>query len=262
MAVGPVMVLPMINSTTVVGALSLAREKGKPGFSPADVDMAAAFADHASLALELAAARADQQRVVLLEDRDRIARDLHDHVIQQLFAIGLGIESATALSGANPALAERLHSSVSDIDRTIRQIRTSIFELRGTVTGAASVRHRILDVAAELTPALGFSPRVAFAGSVDTTLSGGLADDVLACVREALTNVAKHANASAADVDVSVIADEVAVVVADNGVGINGPARTSGLDNLRARAVDRDGSFEITRSPADGTQLTWKAPTT
>jgi signal transduction histidine kinase len=257
---GPIMVLPMADSSKMVGALSLARARGAASFRPAEVDMAAAFADHASLALELANARADQQRVVLLEDRDRIARDLHDHVIQQLFAIGLSLESTATMAAADPAIADRLHASVADIDRNIRQIRTSIFQLHGAEVDASSFRRLVLDLSAELAPALSFAPRVAFAGAVDTMLTGDLADDVLACVREALSNVAKHAKASRVDVDINVQDDEVAIVITDDGVGIHEAGRTSGLANLRARAEDRGGSFTVSRAPGGGAQLAWKAP--
>jgi signal transduction histidine kinase len=262
MDAGPIMVLPLADSTKIVGAMSLARAKGRPVFSTADVEMAGAFADHASVALELATARSDQQRVVLLEDRDRIARDLHDHVIQQLFAIGLSLESVATMVASNQTAAERLHAGVADLDRTIRQIRTSIFELRGPIVGSGEFRQRVLAIAGELTPALGFSPRVAFAGPVDSLIAGTLADDVLACVREALTNIAKHARASSADVDVTAHAGEVTVTISDNGIGIGSSVSTSGLKNLRARAERRGGSFDVQLSAHGGAQLTWKAPIT
>jgi signal transduction histidine kinase len=214
------------------------------------------------VALELATARSDQQRVVLLEDRDRIARDLHDHVIQQLFAIGLSLESVATMVASNQTAAERLHAGVADLDRTIRQIRTSIFELRGPIVGSGEFRQRVLAIAGELTPALGFSPRVAFAGPVDSLIAGTLADDVLACVREALTNIAKHARASSADVDVTAHAGEVTVTISDNGIGIGSSVSTSGLKNLRARAERRGGSFDVQLSAHGGAQLTWKAPIT
>jgi signal transduction histidine kinase len=260
---GPLMVIPLIGTGHAVGALTIARAVGRPAFSTADLGMAAGFANNASIAIELAAARSDQQRVVLLEDRDRIARDLHDHVIQQLFAIGMSLEGVAAMIGPNDAAVQKLHERVADIDRTIRQIRTSIFELRGPLGGAPNgLRSRLLEIANDVTTMLGFAPGVAFSGPVDMAITGPLADDVAACLREALTNVAKHAHASNVSVDITVAANEVTVGVSDNGVGIGEIARSSGIANLRARAEQRYGTFALFARPSGGTQLIWKAPIT
>jgi signal transduction histidine kinase len=260
---GPIMVIPLAGTLTVLGALTIVRAKGRRSFSPADLTMAAGFASQASVAIELAAARSDQQKMMMLEDRDRIARDLHDHVIQQLFAIGLSLEGVAATVTGNPTAVEKLHERVEDIDRTIRQIRTSIFELRGPLAGGLDgFRSRILGIAADVSTALGFKPSVAFSGAVETDLKGSLADDVAACVRESLTNVAKHARATSANVDISVAAGQVVVEVLDNGVGAGtaGDPRESGVANLRARAEQRNGKFELGAGPAGGTRLIWKAP--
>jgi signal transduction histidine kinase len=221
--------------------------------------MAAGFASHASVALELADSRASEQKLVLLEDRDRIAMDLHDHVIQELFAIGLSLEGVAAHLSGQERLSTRVRQSVEDIDRTIRRIRTSIFELRGNVvTTTGGLRQRILEVASELTRPLGFAPHVAFAGLVDISLDEELMGDVVAVVRESLTNVAKHARATSAVVDVALSADELAVTVSDNGVGTGDATRSSGTANLRARAEKRGGSFEMAPAPAGGTVVKWK----
>lgn len=258
---GPVMVIPLVGTGRVVGALTIARVVGRPTFSTNDLSMAAGFANHAAIAIELAAARSDQQRMVLLEDRDRIARDLHDHVIQQLFAIGLSLEGVAAMVGPNDKVVQKLHERVADIDRTIRQIRTSIFELRGPLGGGpAGFRTRVMEITNDVTTALGFKPGVAFSGPVDLALEGTLADDVEACVREALTNVAKHARATTASVDITVAASEVIVSVSDNGIGASADGRRSGVANLQARAEQRYGTFELSARVAGGTQLTWKVP--
>jgi len=263
METGPVMVVPLRGSADVFGALTIARRSGRATFSSADLAMAAAFASHAGLAHELALARSDQQRVALLEDRDRIARDLHDHVIQQLFAVGLSLESLAGSAAAVPGLSEKLHDRVNDIDRTIRQIRTSIFELRGPLAASpAGVRQNLLQVVADLTPALGFSRRIAFSGNLDSMLHGELADDVVACVREAVTNVAKHARARSVEIDVAVAAGTVTVTVLDDGTGIDGATRSSGLANLRVRAERYNGSFDVATRSSGGTELTWKASMT
>jgi signal transduction histidine kinase len=256
---GPLMVLPLQGTGQSRGVLSLVRTRGRQGFTAKDLAMAAAFATHASVALELADSRIAEQKLVLLEDRDRIAMDLHDHVIQELFAIGLSLEGTAAQLGSNDGMAQRIRQRVDDIDRTIRRIRTSIFELRGTlVTAAEGLRQRVLEVASDLTPALGFAPHVAFSGLVDLGMADDLTQDVLACVRETLTNVAKHARAKSAMVDVSLAGDLLTVTVTDNGVGLGDPARSSGTANLKARAEKWNGSFDLAPGTSGGTTAIWK----
>jgi signal transduction histidine kinase len=259
---GPIMIIPLLGAERVLGVLNIVRRRGSVAFSQSDLDMAAAFASQASVALELAHARADQQRVVLLEERDRIARDLHDHVIQQLFAVGLSLQSIAAMSADKPEIASQLQARVDDIDLTIRQIRTSIFQLRGSLLGGgAGLRADVLRLVGELTPLLGFSPAVTFAGPVDTVVDDDIAHDVLACVREGLTNLAKYAAASRAGVDIAVEGGRLRVRVTDNGVGVEPGASYSGLHNLRARAERRGGSFAVETTPGGGTALVWEVPT-
>jgi signal transduction histidine kinase len=264
MDIGPVLVVPLARSPGAGGVLSLARRRGGSPFTCFDVDLASGFAALAGVALEFARARADQQKMALFADRDRIARDLHDHVIQQLFAIGLSLQAIAETVGPDHDVEARLRDKVRDVDRTIRQIRTSIFELHGPLIGdREGVRADALTVAAELIPALGFAPHVTFSGPVDTVITGPLAEDVLACLREALTNVAKHAGASSVDVHLHLIGDEVRLQVLDDGRGVPAGARLSGLsglDNLRVRAENRGGSFHFGPAPAGGTELLWKAP--
>jgi len=263
MDAGPIMVIPLKGTSRALGVLNIVRKRGSASFSSADLEMAAAFASQASVALELSNARADQQRVSLLEDRDRIARDLHDHVIQQLFAVGLSLQGLAAVAGGDPALAAALEDRVEDIDRTIRQIRTSIFALRGPLAGSATgLRSALLQVAADVAPALGTSPGLTFAGPVDSMIGGALADDVVACVREGLTNAAKYASARHVLVDVAAGDQRVTIRISDDGRGIAAGAEYSGLRNLRARAELRGGSFDIRTPAAGGTELVWKAPIT
>jgi signal transduction histidine kinase len=260
---GPVMILPLGGADNVRGVLSLVRERGRRAFTPSDLEMAAGFAGHASVALELADSRAAEQRVVLLEDRDRIARDLHDHVIQELFAIGLGLESVAAVLGPDDGIGQRVKQRVEDIDRTIRRIRTSIFALRGPLDATTGgLRQRVLEIASDLTPALGFPPHVSFAGAVDLVADAELADDICAVVREALTNVAKHAGATQTSVDLVATGAEMIVTVSDDGVGLSGGNRSSGTANLRARAHQRGGSLDLSPGASGGTILTWRAQLT
>ena len=258
---GPVMIIPLGVPERVRGTLSLVRKQGRQPFTNSDLDMAAGFASHASVALELADSRAAEQRVVLLEDRDRIARDLHDHVIQELFGIGMGLESVAASLGPDDNIGQRVRERVEDIDRTIRRIRTSIFGLRGALgsTAAGGLRERVLEAAADLTPALGFSPHVEFSGPVDLLADAALADDVIAVVREGLANIAKHARAGTASIDLSVTTREITVVVTDDGAGVGDTVRASGVANLQQRALRRGGSFDLSAAPIRGTVLIWKA---
>jgi signal transduction histidine kinase len=266
--VGPVMVVPLLGTERARGALFVARLHGRHRFDEADLDMATTFANHASAALELADARSHQQRVVLLEDRDRIARDLHDHVIQRLFAAGLSVQSVAAgLPG--DGRAERLDRVVYDIDETIRQIRTTIFQLRGHLgPQTGSVRTRLLAVVSEVTPLLSFEPRVRFSGPIDSVVPESVVDDLVAVTREALTNVARHAKASAAEVALAAGTSELVLDVVDDGVGLGETGRRSGLANLRARAERLGGSLLITSAaPSDtapstgqGTHLRWTIP--
>jgi signal transduction histidine kinase len=220
--------------------------------------MATTFATHASVALELADGRRDQQRLLLLEDRARIARDLHDHVVQQLFAAGLMIQ-ATASHLTDERDSAALQNVVGAMDDAIRQIRTLIFQLRPSTSGG--LRSAIMDVVAEVRPVLVCDPRLGFDGPVDSVSSEDLAHDVTAVVREALTNVGKHAEASAVQLTVHATTSQLTVTVSDNGRGMGDPDRRSGLDNMERRAVERGGSMVLAEIPdLDGTTLVWTVP--
>jgi signal transduction histidine kinase len=265
--VGPVMVIPLVGTVDTRGALVIARLRGRNRFDDADLDMATTFANHAAVALELADGRENQQRMILLEDRDRIARDLHDHVIQRLFAAGLAVESVAARPGSDET-SLRLRRVVTELDETIRQIRTSIFQLRGPMTAeVGTTRTAVLSVVSELEPVLGFEPGVTFAGPVDLAAPDASVDDLIAALREALTNVARHAKARCVDVAVAATTDSLVLEVTDDGVGIGDGSRWSGLANLRARAEHHGGTFTIgpiAEPPMDnyrqGTLLRWTIP--
>ena len=256
MEAGPLMVLPLRGTGAPRGVLSLCRSRGRHAFTPRDLAMANTFASHASVALELADSRIAEQKLVLLEDRDRIAMDLHDHVIQELFAIGLSLES-TASNLADEEAAQRLRQRVEDIDRTIRRIRMSIFELRGIASAGDGVRQRVLGVTSDLAAALGFTPQVTFSGVLDVRLADELVEDLVACVRETLTNVAKHARARSAMVDLSLAGEVLTVMVTDDGVGVRDTSRSSGTANLRARAQKWSGTFALAPGSTSGTTATW-----
>jgi signal transduction histidine kinase len=259
---GPIMMVPLLGAAAPLGIFSIMRRRGAPAFSSIDSDAVEQFAAQAALALELATAREDRQRIELLEDRDRIARDLHDHVIQQLFAIGLSLQGLAAGVVDRPDLMDALEGKVEDIDRTIRQIRTTIFALRNPGNPQGGLRGSLLAIGSELTPALGFSPGFTFAGAVDTMVTGAVADDVRSCVQEALSNVARHSGARRAFVDVATDNVSVTVRVTDDGSGIPTEAARHGLLQLTELAERRGGSCEVHPLPTGGTELIWKAPTT
>jgi signal transduction histidine kinase len=227
-------------------------------FGAEEVDMAAGFANQAALAIELAEARAEQQRASMLDERERIAADLHDHVIQRLFAAGLALQSTAATLGPGRA-TDRIVATVDDLDATIRQIRTSIFRLQQVPQARArGLRARLLDVAADLAPVLGFEPTLRLSGVLDV-LPDDVAEDVAATVRESLSNVARHARARWAEIDVAA-GERLTVDVRDDGIGIGTTDRRSGLQNLRRRAERRGGTLEIRPREPSGTCLRWSIP--
>lgn len=255
---GPMMAVPLISSGRAEGALLVARMAGGLHFTASDLEMAADFAGQASLAVQLARARASEQRMLLLEDRGRIARDLHDHVIQQLFGTGLELQSVAG-SIESPVDRERILQSVAHLDTAVTQIRTVIFALSARENARDSVRHRIIDLANDIASGLQKSPTVAFTGPVDLVVTGELADDVVAVTREALSNAAKHAHADQTGVTLDVVDGMIHLVISDNGGGITDTSRRSGLANLEARATARGGSF-VVDTGTGGTRLGWSVP--
>lgn len=260
-AVGPAMVLPLAGRDGVRGVLVVGRLASARHFTESEMEMATTFANQAALALELAESRQDQEQIQLFEERDRIARDLHDHVIQQLFAAGLTLQGVSMGLG-DGIHAERIERVVEALDDSIQQIRNSIFELRDHVgPQGLGARAALLDVVAAVAEPLGFEPEVRFAGPVDTIVDPGLAEDLVAVVRETLTNVARHASASRVEVSLTAATDRVELRVADNGSGLGAITRRSGLDNLAKRASRRGGTF--TAGPGRdgvGTLVVWIAP--
>lgn len=257
-AVRPVLVAPFPLLDGRTAALVAVREIGAVGFGSFELERAIAFARQAGLALELATSRADRQRALLLEERARIARDLHDHVIQQLF--GAGIELQSIQSALEPgAVTDRIEGAVASIDQAIADIRTAIFALSHSHDSNGSLRHRLLDIVHELGGTLPIPATLSFAGPVDVVSEAPLADDIAAFVREGLTNVVRHAGAETASVAVSASADEITVAVADDGSGLGQSTRRSGLGNLAERARLRGGDFNIDSSE-QGTKLSLRLP--
>jgi signal transduction histidine kinase len=258
--VGPMMIVPLTGSQGTLGVLTAARHTGRPAFTADEVDMAAGFAAQASVAIELAEARSEQSRAAMLDERDRIAADLHDHVIQRLFATGLGLQSVAGLAGPG-RIADRIHQAIVDLDDTISQIRTSIFQLNhNPQTTPSGVRSELLEVVTDAAVALGFEPAVRFAGLLEETLPGDVVRDLVAVLREGLSNVARHAHARSVDVRVTATPQRVCVEVYDDGSGMGDTDRRSGLANLRHCAERRGGGFALTARDPHGTVLQWWVP--
>jgi signal transduction histidine kinase len=237
----------------------VALEVGRSGLEVEELDLLASLADQASLALDRAEAIADREELALVADRDRIARDLHDLVIQRLFATGLQLQGARR-GAVSDEVRKRIDGAVADLDTTIRDIRSTIFELQRV--GERSLRADIRDLAKEYVPVLGFTPLVRTTGPVDTAVGEELGEQLLAVLREALSNAARHAEASAAVVEVEVTPDRVVLSVTDNGKGIPAERRESGLRNVRRRAADRAGTVRLLREEPHGTRLEWSVPLT
>ncbi|MGE0727185.1 MAG: PAS domain-containing sensor histidine kinase [Acidimicrobiia bacterium] len=207
----------------------------------------------------LAQLHAAQQRLALAEERERIARDLHDIVIQRLFATGMSIQ-AVAMR-CSDAVRPRLDGAVDAIDEAIRDIRSSIFQL-SHAAARQGVRAGLFDLAAEAERLVGFLPRVHFDGPVDSALDGELGGEVLSVVRELVSNAVRHAQPTELHISVFVERDRVRALVEDNGVGLpdgDGPRAGRGLANLAERARRRSGTFTLENRPAGGTVATWTA---
>ena len=259
MNLGPAILVPLGTEGNVRGVLTAGRRPGAMPLAPAAADMLVTFASQAGIALELAEHRRQAERLVVFEDRDRIARDLHDLVIQRIYAIGMSLQGALSLIGS-PEATQRVSNSVDDLDETIREIRSTIFALQ-TRRGSepAGLRARILRTADEMTGALGFPPAVELDGPLDDEVPADVSDQLLSALREALSNVARHAGASKVDVQVRAAA-ELSLTVRDNGSGIKDTGRRSGLGNLEQRAGKLGGSLRIEPAPDGGTELDWRVP--
>lgn len=224
-------------------------------FTAEDEDFAVALAATAGVAIENARLGADRRALALLDERARIARDLHDHVIQRLFAAGLNLQAAATKLPSEEA--ELVAAQVVEIDRAIAQIRDTIHALRSDPGGAPRLRGRVLDVVGRVGGVLPHWPEVSFLGPVDLLISGDLADDVVAVVSEAMSNAVRHGHASRVSVEVAVDGERARVTVLDDGAGMTSGAAWSGLANLRERAEKHSGSLHIAARPSGGTVLRW-----
>lgn len=265
--------VPVHVRSRVFGFLYLAGKDGAREFDQEDEHLAVALAKAAGMAIENASMHERFAEVVVVEERERLARELHDVVIQRLYGIGLNLQTC-ARACDDEAVTERLDAAVDDLDDTIRSIRSTIFELHSARPAGTSLRRAVLDLAAESARGLGFDPTVHFDGPVDSAIDATTREHLLIVAREALSNVARHASASEAKVHVSTDGTLLELTVSDDGVGPGGSSRDAadglgdaagrhpgqGLANIRARAEKLGGTSSFTSRPAGGSVLRWTVP--
>lgn len=260
LGLGPAVVFPLGPPGGVRGVLTAGRRPGSKPLSADAVDMIATFVAQAGIGLELADHRKDAERVAVFADRDRIARQLHDLVIQRLFATGMSLQAATGMMPQGAATA-RVGQAVDALDETIKDIRSSIFMLQThpAQESRPGVRAQIITVTDEMTSALGFAPSLRLDGSLDSQVPDHIGNDMLIALREALSNAARHAKASRVDVTVGG-GSELVLVVQDNGSGMAQTGRRSGLANLQHRAEELGGQLRLDQPQGGGTRLEWRVP--
>jgi signal transduction histidine kinase len=250
--------VPLRAGALVTGVLVALRRKGEPLFVADQLPVLASFADQAALALQLAEKQRSLRLLDVLEDRDRIARDLHDHVIQRLFVTGMSLQGSLRRI-TDKEVRGRVTTAVEQLDQTVREIRTSIFDLQSAGDEGVSLRRRLLDIIAELTEETEISPVVRMTGTVDNSVSDELAEHVEAVLRETVTNVVRHADAKSLTITVEA-GDQLIISVVDDGVGMPADVARSGLLNLEHRAQQFGGALSVHSAPGEGTRLAWRVP--
>jgi signal transduction histidine kinase len=259
MPLGPAVVMPLGTPGNVRGVLTVGRRRGAMPLPPASVELVAAFAAQAAIALELAEHRRDAERVLVFEDRDRIARDLHDLVIQRLYATGMSLQGAMPLID-RPAVEQRVSGAVDALDETITEIRSAIFALHSHHdVSRPGLRRQILGIAEEMAGPLGFTPSLRLGSGLDEDVPAEIGEQLLYALREALANTARHARASQVDVTIATGTDLV-LQVRDDGTGISDSAPRSGLRNLDERAEQLGGTLKVGPADGRGTELRWRVP--
>jgi two-component system, NarL family, sensor histidine kinase DevS len=255
---GSVLVCALGHSNSENGVLLLARPQGSAVYNQAEIESSSLFGSRIGLALDLARVHALREQNLLFTDRERIARDLHDLVIQRLFASGLSIQSLRRYT-PDPIAHERIAAVTSELDDTIRKLRDTIYSLRTGEQEREPLTGRILRVVEETSRSCTTAPKVAFAGPVDDAVRDNIAGHLLSVLSEGLSNAVRHSGAEEIRVTVSVTQEQVELVIRDDGCGFGEPARVSGLANMRHRAELVGGSCTIQSAPGEGTRVTWSA---
>jgi signal transduction histidine kinase len=255
---GTAVIVPLTAQLSDQGVMLAILERGRGRLLDEDRELVSSFVAHASLALDRAQAIVDRHELMLVHDRDRIARDLHDLVIQRLFATGLQLQGARRFS-PSPEGQDRIDTAVQELDQAIRDIRSTIYELQHG--NDSTPRADLNNLIREYAETLGFTPQIRVIGALDSLVNRQLADQLLAVAREALSNCARHAQASACLVEVEVDSDWLLLAVTDNGQGVSDEVRESGLRNLRRRAQQLGGEMTLEGIAPHGTCLSWRVPT-
>jgi signal transduction histidine kinase len=252
--------VPVMVRDQVFGNLYLTEKRGAAEFSQSDEDMVVALAGAAGVAIENARLHQRLEQVAVLGERERIARDLHDTVIQRLFATGMGLQSLVGRMEETD-LRVRLQQAVDELDETIREIRITIFDLEARDAEKDGLRTRVLSLTGEATATLGFAPKVHMDGPLEAATDAATQEELLKTLREALSNVVRHANASSVEVLLRAASGTITLRVADNGVGLPKDARHGhGLDNMQTRAESLGGVCEVSARRGGGTIVTWRVP--
>jgi two-component system sensor histidine kinase DevS len=258
---GPVLIAALGHTGTNNGVLILGRPAGADGYPRSDLEYSALFGSRIGLALDLVRANQLREEHLIFADRDRIAKDLHDLVIQRLFAAGLSIQSLRRYT-ENAVAHERIAAATSELDATIRELRATIYSLQDGEGGAGLLTDRALRAVQAGARDLGFTPTVQLTGPLDDTVSEELASHLLRVLSEGLSNAIRHSGAKNISISLTASPDDVELVITDDGCGFENPARISGLANMEQRAASLGGTFRIDSTPGHGTRLCWTAPTT
>ena len=252
--------VPVMVRDQVFGNLYLTEKQGAAEFSQSDEDMVVALAGAAGVAIENARLHQRLEQVAVLGERERIARDLHDTVIQRLFATGMGLQSLVGRMEESD-LRVRLQQAVDELDETIREIRITIFDLEARDAEKDGLRTRVLSLTGEATATLGFAPKVHMDGPLEAATDASTQEELLKTLREALSNVVRHANASSVEILLRAASGTITLRVADNGMGLPKDARRGhGLDNMQTRAESLGGVCELSARRGGGTVVTWRVP--
>ena len=255
---GPLLAVALSTQGAHHGLLLLIRDPHSLRYARTDIEMGAVFGSHVALALELARVHRLREELLVFTDRDRIARDLHDLVIQRLFAAGLSVQSLTRFTKDEQA-TERIRNITGELDEAIRSLRDTIYSLKSSSGETELLSGRIRRVTRSSAKSMPFTPRLIITGPVDA-VTPDKADNVVAVVSEGLSNAIRHSGADTISVSVGVVKGRVTVVITDNGAGFAEPEKRRGLANLEDRARMLDGECTITSAPDAGTSLEWSVP--
>jgi signal transduction histidine kinase len=259
LGLGPGVYVPLVANNRRLGTLVLARKTGKAAFQDLEIAFSEVFATSAAAAIEIGEVRAELDRLGIVAEDERIARDLHDTVIQQLFAVGMSLSATRAAVSGTPG--ERIDSAIDNLDSVIKEIRNTIFRLPGRTEQATGLRDELLRLADKYREELGFVPRVTFDGAIDLVIPEAVTSHLLQVFGEGLSNVARHAHATNVEATIAVKDGWLGLSLADDGTGISdAPSPGNGLRNMQTRAANLGGLCTISTRDPNGTIVEWRVP--